>query len=76
MNTSTGSRTGLWMLMAWVKGVVEIDEREDGEHVGLEHGDQEIEHGQRYHQDKRHYCQSTDLGKCDNLCGARAMLAW
>jgi hypothetical protein len=43
LQASMGSRTGLWMLMARVKGVVEINTREDGEYVGLEHGDQEVE---------------------------------
>ena len=33
--------------MAGVKGVVEVDAGQDGEDVGLQHGDQQLERGQR-----------------------------
>jgi len=35
---------------AWVKGIIEIDAGEDGEHVGLQKRDQQLERSQRHRQ--------------------------
>src|SRR6266481_1312145 len=39
--------------VARVKGIVEVDAGEDGEHVGLQEGDQQLERGQRDREGER-----------------------
>src|SRR5215470_20139488 len=38
---------------AWVKGIVEVDAGEDGEHISLQKRDQQLERGQRHGQGER-----------------------
>jgi hypothetical protein len=39
--------------MAWMDGIVEIDAGENGKHVGLQEGDQQLQGGERDDQRER-----------------------
>src|SRR5436190_22996993 len=44
-----------WRSVTGVNGVVEIDAGEDGEHIGLQEGDQHLERGDRHHETERQH---------------------